>query len=47
MSQAMFARHLNLTVSYVSQLERGGKQPTGAALAMINVIKRKGIEVIL
>jgi putative transcriptional regulator len=47
MSQAVFARHLNLTVGYVSQLERGTKQPTGAALALLNVIKRKGIEAIL
>lgn len=44
MSQAVFARHLNLTVGYVSQFERGAKQPTGAALALLNVIKRKGIE---
>jgi putative transcriptional regulator len=47
MSQAVFARHLNLTVGYVSQLERGAKQPTGAALALLNVIRRKGIEAIL
>jgi len=47
MSQAVFARHLSLTVGYVSQLERGAKQPTGAALALLNVIERKGIEAIL
>jgi putative transcriptional regulator len=47
MSQAVFARHLNLTVGYVSQLERGAKRPTGAALALLNVIRRKGIEAIL
>jgi putative transcriptional regulator len=47
MSQAVFARHLNLTVGYVSQMERGTKRPTGAALALLNVIKRKGIEAIL
>ena len=47
MSQAVFARHLNLTVGYVSQLERGAKRPSGAALALLNVIKRKGIEAIL
>jgi putative transcriptional regulator len=46
-SQAVFARYLNLTVGYVSQLERGAKRPTGAALALLNVIKRKGIEGIL
>lgn len=47
MSQAVFARHLNVTVGYVSQLERGTKRPTGAALALLNVIKRKGIAAIL
>lgn len=47
MSQAVFARHLNLTPGYVSQLERGAKHPTGAALALLNVIRRKGIEAIL
>jgi putative transcriptional regulator len=47
LSQAVFAHYLNLTVGYVSQLERGTKRPTGAALALLNVIKRKGIEAIL
>jgi putative transcriptional regulator len=47
MSQAVFARHLNVTVGYVSQLERGTKRPTGAALALLNVIRRKGIGAIL
>ena len=47
MSQAVFAHYLNLTVGYVSQLERGTKRPTGAALVLLNVIRRKGIEAIL
>jgi len=47
MSQAVFAHYLNVTVGYVSQLERGTKRPTGAALALLNVIHRKGIEAIL
>jgi putative transcriptional regulator len=47
MSQAVFAQILNLTVGYVSQLERGAKRPTGAVLKLLNVISRKGIEVIL
>jgi putative transcriptional regulator len=47
LSQAAFARFLNLTVGYVSQLERGAKQAKGPALALLNVIRRKGIEVIL
>jgi len=47
MSQAVFAKHLNLTVGYISQLERGTKRPTGAALVLLNVIRRKGMEGIL
>lgn len=47
LSQAVFARHLNLTVGYVSQLERGTKQPKGPALALLNVMRRKGVDVIL
>ena len=47
MSQAVFAHYLNVTVGYVSQLERGEKRPTGAALVLLNVIRRKGIEAIL
>ena len=47
LSQAAFARYLNLTAGFVSQLERGTKQPKGPALALLNVIRRKGLEVIL
>jgi putative transcriptional regulator len=47
LSQAVFARCLNVTTGYVSQLERGTKQPTGAALALLNVIRRNGIKVVL
>jgi len=47
LSQAVFARYLNLTPGYVSQLERGDKSPTGPALVLLNVIRRKGIQAIL
>ena len=47
LSQAAFARFLNLSVGYVSQLERGAKQPKGPALALLNVIRRKGFEAII
>jgi len=47
LSQAAFARCLNITPGYVSQLERGTKTPKGPALALLNVIKRKGFEAIL
>lgn len=47
LSQAAFARYLNLTTGYVSQLERGTKTPKGPALALLNVIRRKGLDAIL
>lgn len=47
LSQAALAKYLNLTTGYVSQLERGTKQAKGPALALLNVIRRKGIEALL
>jgi putative transcriptional regulator len=47
LSQAAFARYLNLTSGYISQLERGATRPKGPALALLNVIRTKGVEVIL
>src|SRR5260370_41347699 len=36
LSQAGFARHLNLTVGYVSPLERGTKRTTVRAMLLLN-----------
>lgn len=47
LSQAALARYLGLTTGYISQLERGSKQAKGPALALLNVIRRKGIEALL
>jgi putative transcriptional regulator len=47
LSQAVFAKILNVTVGYVARLERGIKHPKGSALALLNVIRRKGIEAVL
>jgi putative transcriptional regulator len=47
LSQAALAGYLGLTTGYVSQLERGSKQAKGPALALLNVIRRKGVEVLL
>jgi putative transcriptional regulator len=46
-SQGVFARYLNLTVGFVSQLERGTKQPKGPALVLLNLIRNKGLQAIL
>jgi putative transcriptional regulator len=47
MSQAVFARHLNVTPGYVSKLERGETRPKGSIIVLLNLIKRKGIDAIL
>jgi len=47
LSQAALARYLGLTTGYVSQLERGSKQAKGPTLALLNVIRRKGVDVLL
>jgi putative transcriptional regulator len=43
----VFAHLLNLTTGYVSQLERDAKRPSGPALVLLDVIRRKGIDAIL
>jgi putative transcriptional regulator len=47
MSQAVFASHLNLSTGYIAALERGAKHPSGPALVLLDVIRRKGLEAIL
>jgi putative transcriptional regulator len=47
LSQAALASVLNLTVGYLSQLERGVKQPKGPSLTLLNIVRYKGIEAIL
>lgn len=46
-SQAVFANYLNLTVGYISQLERGLRQPSGAVLVLLNIVRHKGLNAIL
>jgi len=47
LSQAALARYLNVTVGFVSQLERGTKEAKGPLRALLNVIRHKGIAAIL
>jgi putative transcriptional regulator len=42
-SQAVFARHLNVTTGLVSQWERGEKRPSGAALKLLSLVARHGL----
>ena len=46
-SQAVFARCLNVTTTYISQLERGEKHPRGATLKLLSLIQKKGLEAVL
>jgi DNA-binding transcriptional regulator YiaG len=46
MNQGTFAKTFNLSAGYISQLERCTKQPKSRTLALLNVIRRKGLEAI-
>ena len=43
-SQPIFARYLNVTKGMISAWERGTKKPSGPALRLLSVIKKKGID---
>jgi putative transcriptional regulator len=45
-SQGVFARYLNVAPTLVSQWERGERQPTGTAVKLLSLVKRKGLEAI-
>lgn len=45
-SQAVFARHLNVTTGLVSQWERGAKHPAGASLKLLTLVRKKGLDAI-
>jgi putative transcriptional regulator len=47
LSQAALARYLNVSVGFVSQLERGTREAKGPVRALLNVISHKGLEAIL
>jgi len=42
-SQAVFARHLNVTTGLISKWERGEKHPQGASLKLLCLVKEKGL----
>jgi len=45
-SQGVFARMLNTSASTVQKWESGSKRPSGAALKLLNVVSRHGLEVL-
>jgi len=42
-SQAVFARYLNVTTGLISQWERGEKRPVGPSLKLLTLVQRKGL----
>jgi len=45
-SQAVFARHLNVSTGLISKWERGEKHPAGASLKLLTLVQEKGLEAI-
>jgi|SRR6516225_3079068 putative transcriptional regulator len=45
-SQAIFARYLNVKTKLVSEWERGEKKPSGPSLKLLSIVKAKGLDAI-
>jgi putative transcriptional regulator len=45
-SQAVFARLLNTSVSTVQKWEIGQKKPAGTALKLLHLVQKRGLEVV-
>ncbi|WP_128290763.1 MULTISPECIES: helix-turn-helix domain-containing protein [Afifella] len=45
-SQAVFARYLNVTAGLVSQWERGEKKPAGPSLKLLSLVRNRGLRAI-
>ena len=45
-SQAVFAAYLNVSKTSVANWESGGKKPGPAAVKLLNLVDRKGIEAV-
>lgn len=46
-SQAVFAAYLNTSPSTVQKWEQGQKKPSGSSLKLLNLVDRKGLEVLI
>ena len=46
-SQAVFARLLNTSVSTVQKWEIGQKRPTGTALKLLHLVQKRGLDVVV
>jgi len=43
-SQAIFAHHLGVSISLVSQWERGEKKPSGPSLKLLTLVEKNGLD---
>lgn len=43
-SQSVFARYLGLSVTLISQWERGEKKPQGASLKLLTLVEKNGLK---
>ena len=46
-SQAVFARLLNTSLSTVQKWEIGQKKPTGTALKLLHMVQKRGLDVVV
>jgi len=45
-SQAVFARYLNVTTGVISQWERGERSPAGTSLKLLTIVDKKGLSIL-
>ena len=46
-SQPVFARYLNTSVSTVQKWETGAKRPSGMSLKLLSVVQKHGLKILL
>ena len=47
LSQPVFARYLNTSVSTIQKWETGVKRPGGVSLKLLSIVRKHGLEVLL
>jgi len=45
-SQPVFARYLNTSESTVEKWETGAKKPSGAALKLLSIVQKHGLQIL-
>lgn len=47
LSQAVFAKYLNVSPNLISKWEKGEKKPKGTSLKLLDIVQKKGISVLI